>query len=408
MRIDLHDKYRPSLQNRESAMRPLEGLCVLDFSTLLPGPLATLLLAEAGAEVIKIEPPRGEEMRGRAPKWGRDSAGFALLNRGKRSVVLDLKNADERARLQPLVKRADVIVEQFRPGVMERLGLDYDAVTKLNPTVVYCSISGYGQTGPKRGVAAHDLNYISDAGLLALSMGDLSRPMLPPTLIADIAGGAYPAVVNILLALEERRRSGRGRHLDVAMAENLFPLMFWAIGQGLIAGTFPGNGAGYVTGGSPRYGLYPTKDGRVLAAAPLEQKFWETFCDLIGLEREFRDDQKNPTATKARIAAIVATETADVCSPTPRAPPCRRFRCRSMLPFAQPLQPKSLPLHWALITRRTWPDGVAASSTRVPSRRDVCAACPRFPPKKEAGVAGACHQRTIASAKASGATTRPR
>jgi crotonobetainyl-CoA:carnitine CoA-transferase CaiB-like acyl-CoA transferase len=312
MRIDLHDKYRPSLQNRESAMRPLEGLFVLDFSTLLPGPLATLLLAEAGAEVIKIEPPRGEEMRGRAPKWGRDSAGFALLNRGKRSIVLDLKNADERARLQPLVKRADVIVEQFRPGVMERLGLDYDSVTKLNPTVVYCSISGYGQTGPKRGVAAHDLNYISDAGLLALSMGDLSRPVLPPTLIADIAGGAYPAVVNILLALEERRRSGRGRHLDVAMAENLFPLMFWAIGQGLVAGTFPGNGAGYVTGGSARYGLYPTKDGRVLAAAPLEQKFWETFCDLIGLEGEFRDDGKNPAATKARIAAIVATETADV------------------------------------------------------------------------------------------------
>src|SRR5256886_10557440 len=106
--------------NRESAMRPLEGLFVLDFSTLLPGPLATLLLAEAGAEVIKIEPPRGEEMRGRAPKWGRDSVGFALLNRGKRSVALGLKNADERARLQPLAKRADVIVEQFRPGVMER------------------------------------------------------------------------------------------------------------------------------------------------------------------------------------------------------------------------------------------------------------------------------------------------
>ena len=142
-------------------MRPLEGLFVLDFSTLLPGPLATLLLAEAGAEVIKIEPPRGEEMRGRSPKWGRDSVGFALLNRGKRSVALDLKNADERARLQPLVKRADVIVEQFRPGVMERLGLDYDSVAKLNPTVVYCSISGYGQSGLKRDVAAHDLNYIS-------------------------------------------------------------------------------------------------------------------------------------------------------------------------------------------------------------------------------------------------------
>jgi crotonobetainyl-CoA:carnitine CoA-transferase CaiB-like acyl-CoA transferase len=310
--IDLHDKYRPSLQNRESAMRPLEGLFVLDFSTLLPGPLATLLLAEAGAEVVKIEPPRGEEMRGRATKWGHDSVGFALLNRGKRSVALDLKDAAEQARLQPLVKRADVIVEQFRPGVMARLGLDYVTVAKLNPTVVYCSISGYGQSGLKRDVAAHDLNYIGDAGLLALSMGDPSRPVLPPTLIADIAGGAYPAVVNILLALEERRRTGRGRHLDVAMADNLFPLMFWAIGQGLVAGAWPGNGAGYVTGGSPRYGLYPTKDGRVVAAAPLEQKFWDTFCDLIGLEPEFRDDGKNPAATKARIAAIIATETADI------------------------------------------------------------------------------------------------
>src|SRR5215472_12426378 len=294
-------------------MRPLKGLFVLDFSTLLPGPLATLLLAEAGAEVVKIEPPgRGEEMRGHAPRWGRDSASFALLNRGKRSLTLDLKNVAERKRLEPLLKRADIIVEQFRPGVMARLALDYDAVATFNPMVVYCSISGYGQTGRKRDIAAHDLNYIGDAGLLALSMGDPSRPVLPPALIADVAGGAYPAVLNILLALEERRRTGRGRHLDVAMADNLFPLMFWAIGQGLVAGAWPGNGAGYVTGGSPRYGLYPTKDGRVVAAAPLEQKFWDTFCDLIGLEPEFRDDGKNPAATKARIAAIIATETADI------------------------------------------------------------------------------------------------
>ena len=120
-------------------MRPLEGLFVLDFSTLLPGPLATLLLAEAGAEVVKIERPgSGEEMRGRTPKWGTDSANFALLNRGKRSVALDLKNPTERACLQPLLERADVIVEQFRPGVMARLGLDYDAVAKVNPTVIYC------------------------------------------------------------------------------------------------------------------------------------------------------------------------------------------------------------------------------------------------------------------------------
>src|SRR5262249_3625632 len=261
----------------------------------------------------KIEPPgRGEEMRSHAPTWGADGASFALLNRGKRSIALDLKDPAERARLQPLVARADVIVEQFRPGVMARLALDYDSVAKINPRIVYCSISGYGQTGPKRDVAAHDLNYIGDTGLLGLSMGDRSRPVLPPMLIADIAGGAYPAVLNILLGLEERRRTGRGRHLDVAMSDNLFPLMFWAIGEGLATGAWPGNGAGFVTGGSPRYGLYPTKDGRMVTAAPLEQKFWDTFCDVIGLEPELRDDRKNSAATKARIAAIIATETADV------------------------------------------------------------------------------------------------
>jgi alpha-methylacyl-CoA racemase len=372
-------------------MRPLEGLFVLDFSTLLPGPLATLLLAEAGAEVVKIERPgNGEEMRSRTPKWGTDSANFALLNRGKRSVALDLKNPAERARLQPLAERADVIVEQFRPGVMARLGLDYDAVAKVNPTVIYCSISGYGQSGSKRDVAAHDLNYISDVGLLGLSMGDLSRPVLPPTLIADIAGGAYPAVLNILLGLEERRRSGRGRHLDVAMTDNLFPLMFWAIGHGFAVGTWPRNGTGYVTGGSPRYGLYPTKDGRVVAAAPLEQKFWETFCDLIGLELQLRDDGKSPAATKARVAerslrprrqmsgalaslaTIVAARSLQAslmrlwtrtmllaacsitCLPIPKVPPCRRSRCHSIRAFGQRPQRLSLRPHTVPIMRSTW------------------------------------------------------
>jgi alpha-methylacyl-CoA racemase len=294
-------------------MRPLEGLFVLDFSTLLPGPLATLILAEAGAEVVKVEPPgRGEEMRAHMPKWGSDSASFALLNRGKRSIALDLKQSADRAWLAPLVERADVIVEQFRPGVMARLDLDYAAVARINPMVVYCSITGYGQSSPKSDVAGHDLNYIGDAGLLALSMGDPSRPVIPPALIADIAGGAYPAVLNILLALEERRRTGCGRHLDVAMADNLFPFMFWALGQGLAAGAWPTSGSERLTGGSPRYALYPTSDGKVVTAAPLEQKFWDAFCDVIGLERELRDDGKNGAATKARVAEIIATESAEV------------------------------------------------------------------------------------------------
>ena len=291
-------------------MRPLEGLLVLDFSTLLPGPMATLLLAEAGAEVVKIERPgAGEEMRPYRPRWGSVSVNFALLNRGKKSLALNLKDPEQRAKLDPLIARADVLVEQFRPGVMARLGLDYEALSKINPRLVYCSITGYGQDGPKRDVAGHDLNYIGNAGLLSLSMGPPEKPVVPPALIADIAGGAYPAVMNILLALQQRTRTGQGSYLDVAMSENIFPFMYWAIGNALAAGQWPGNGTDLVTGGTPRYRLYPTLDGRVVAAAPLEQKFWETFCDAIGLEPELRDDTKDPAATISRVTELIAADT---------------------------------------------------------------------------------------------------
>jgi crotonobetainyl-CoA:carnitine CoA-transferase CaiB-like acyl-CoA transferase len=194
---------------------------------------------------------------------------------------------------------------------MARLGLDYETVSKINPRLIYCSITGYGQNGPKRDVAGHDLNYIGDAGLLSLSMGLRDRPVVPPALIADIAGGAYPAVINILLALQERARTGRGRFLDVSMAENVFPFMYWAIGNGLAANKWPENGRELVTGGSPRYHLYPTADGRMVAAAPLEQKFWENFCEMINLEPELRDDSKDPDATIARVAELIAAETSE-------------------------------------------------------------------------------------------------
>jgi crotonobetainyl-CoA:carnitine CoA-transferase CaiB-like acyl-CoA transferase len=194
---------------------------------------------------------------------------------------------------------------------MARLGLDYEAVAKINPRIVYCSITGYGQTGPKRDVAGHDLNYIGDAGLLALSMGTPDQPVIPPALIADIAGGTYPAVINILLALKERDRTGQGRHLDVAMSENVLTFLYWAIGQGHVTGRWPGNGTDLVTGGTPRYRLYATRDDRAVAAAPIEQKFWETFTSLIDLNASLRDDTKDPVATTRRVAEIIRSETAD-------------------------------------------------------------------------------------------------
>ncbi len=293
-------------------MRPLDGITVLDFSTLLPGPMATLLLAEAGAEVIKIERRgSGEDMRSYRPAWGADSVNFALLNRGKKSLALDLKDPADRARLEPLIARADVVIEQFRPGVMARLGLDYETLSKKNPRIVYCAITGYGQSGPKRDVAGHDLNYIGDSGLLALSMGPPSHPVVPPALIADIAGGAYPAVMNILLALRARDATGRGCQLDIAMTDNLFPFMYWAIGDGLAANEWPGNGTALVCGGTPRYRLYATSDGQVVAAAPIEQKFWNEFCELIGLDAPLRDDSRDMQATTQRIIAIIGAQPAD-------------------------------------------------------------------------------------------------
>lgn len=291
---------------------PLDGIRVLDFSTLLPGPLAGLILAEAGAEVIKIERPgHGDEMRTYPPMWGLDGVNFVLLNRGKKSITIDLKDASARAALEPLLTSADVLIEQFRPGVMARLGLGYEQLVTLNPRLIYCSITGYGQTGPKRNAAGHDLNYIGDAGLLSLSMGTIDAPVVPPALIGDIAGGTYPALLNILLALRERDRTGRGSYIDIAMAEGVLPFMYWAIGNGLAASQWPGSGDGLVTGGTPRYRLYPTRDGKLVAAAPIEQRFWDVFVATIGLDLPLHDDKKNAAATTAAVRNIIVRETSE-------------------------------------------------------------------------------------------------
>jgi crotonobetainyl-CoA:carnitine CoA-transferase CaiB-like acyl-CoA transferase len=293
-------------------MQPLEGIRVLDFSTLLPGPLATLILAEAGAEVIKIERPgRGDEMRSYTPTFGADSVNFALLNRGKRSIAIDLKDARAVETLTPLIESADVVVEQFRPGVMDRLGLGYESLRAINPRIVYCAITGYGQHGPKADVAAHDLNYVAESGMLSLTKGADGAPVLPAALVADIAGGTYPALVNILLALRQRDRTGLGCKLDIAMADNLFTLMYWGIGNGLASGAWPQPGGDLVTGGSPRYNIYRTRDARFLAAAPLEDKFWARFCALLEVPEALRDDERDPEATCAAVAKQVGARTAD-------------------------------------------------------------------------------------------------
>lgn len=288
-------------------MLPLDDVRVLDFSFHLPGPLASLILAEAGATVIKVERPgTGDELRLFPPMKEGENLGFAMLNRGKRSVALDLKSPDAVARLEPLIREADVVVEQFRPGVMDRLGLGYEAMCAINPAIIYCSITGYGQTGPDRMKAGHDLNYCAETGLLSLAGDMRGVPVVPPTTFADIAGGSYPAVMSILMALRRRDRSGGGIHLDIPMSANLFPMQYWAIAEMAVSGRAPGPAASLLSGGSPRYALYRAADGRFIAAAPLEDRFWAVFCDRIGLPDPLRNDGADPLATRAAIAKRIA------------------------------------------------------------------------------------------------------
>ncbi|MDT3686794.1 MAG: CoA transferase [Pseudorhodoplanes sp.] len=303
-------------------VQPLAGLRVLDFTTLLPGPLATLILAEAGAEVIKIERPGGDDMRSFPPFLDGQSAAFGLLNRGKTSLILNLKSAEDRAKLDPLLEAADILVEQFRPGVMQRLGLGYETVKARNPRLIYCSISGYGQGGPRAGEAGHDLNYIGQTGLLSLQDRLHEHPVVPPALIADIAGGSFPAVMNILLALRQRDRTGEGCYLDIAMTDAMFTFAWHALAYGAANGHHPGSGQTMLTGASPRYQLYPTQDGRLVACAALEDHFWKSFAAAIGLSEAFSDDRRDPQKTKAEVARLIAGRTAAEWAPVLQQADC--------------------------------------------------------------------------------------
>lgn len=287
-----HESWRPGV-TRDA---PLAGLRVVDFSGLLPGPLATLMLAQAGADVLKIERPEGDGLRDHP----RD---FEMLNAGKSSLVADLKNDQDRERVWTAVEQADVVVEQFRPGVMTRLGFGFDAVAARRPGVVFCSITGYGQTGARSMVAGHDLNYVGQSGALSLldSSGTVGAA-LPPGLLADVGGGTYPAVINILLALASRTPETPARHLDIAMADNVFPFIYWSLARDTET---LGAGTDRLTGGSPRYNSYSTRDGRLLLVAALEPQFWHRFCATIVLPEELCGNDASPVAVIAAVADIV-------------------------------------------------------------------------------------------------------
>lgn len=289
---------------------PLDGLRVIDFSTLVPGPLATLILAEAGAEVIKIERPGGgDSFRDYGPFIGDESILFALFNRGKKSVCVVLKESTHRERLNDLINSADILMEQFRPGVMERLGLDYPRLSVPHPRLVYCSITSYGQESPRSMRAAHDLNVMAETGLISRDAEGVPSRDLPPSLIADIAGAALPAVIRILLALRGRDLTQRGEWIDISMGDGLLPFLFWdhALRQ---SGADAKAAAGVFSGGSPRYGLYTTRDRRLLAVAPLESRFWDRFCELIDLPPTMREASCAPSEVIEAVSHRIGEKTA--------------------------------------------------------------------------------------------------
>ena len=259
----------------------LSGLKVIDVSWFYPGPFLTMALADHGAEVIKVEPPEGDPGRRIAPMDERTSFFFRNLNRGKKSVVLDLKREEGRAALLRLCDGADVMVESFRPGVAKRLGIDYEAVKARNPRIVYCSITAFGQDGPYAARPAHNLALEALTGVLSLSLGDDGRPAVPGIPIADLVS-ALQGLAGVLMALLRRTETGRGDRLDIAMHDSLFAGCANVIGWALAEGRAPIVKHQRTTGGSAFYRIYDTRDGRALVLAGQEAKFVHTLLDALG------------------------------------------------------------------------------------------------------------------------------
>lgn len=275
-------KNRPTFDTKgDTGMSgPLAGLRILDFSTLLPGPFATLALADLGADVIRVEAPtRADPVRRLAPQRHGVSAVHAWLNRNKRSLTLDLKQPEAVEIVHRLLRTHDIVVEQFRPGVMARLGLGYDQLRAINPALIYCSITGYGQDGPYRDRAGHDLNYLAIAG--AASYNGHEHPAPLGIQVADIVGGSLHAAVGILAALAHRHRTGEGQHVDISMTDAAFSLNAMAGAAYLAGGHAPRPGSERLNGGS-FYDCYATADGRHFSVGSLEPQFLQGFCEAMG------------------------------------------------------------------------------------------------------------------------------
>ncbi|HXG41328.1 MAG TPA: CaiB/BaiF CoA-transferase family protein [Dehalococcoidia bacterium] len=263
-------------------MMALEGVRVLDLSRLAPGPFCTMLLADFGADVIVVEAPPGAARIGEPERA--EVRALNPLQRNKRSIAINLRHPEGREAFYRLARSADVVVEGFRPGVVKRLGVDYETLSRLNPRLVYCSLSGYGQNGPYAPLVGHDINYISVGGALGLTGWPGQPPAIPMNIIADFAGGGLYAAFAICLALLARERTGRGQYIDMAMSDGVTSLLTWVASRYLATGQVPRPGEDMLNGGVPFYNVYRCADGRYISIGCLEPYFWEALCRALGAE----------------------------------------------------------------------------------------------------------------------------
>ncbi len=301
---------------------PLAGIRILDLTRLLPGPVTTLHLADLGAEVIKIEDPQvGDYARTLGTGQGGDSAYFRMINRNKQGLVLDLKKPEGVEIFMRLAETADVVIESFRPGVMDKLGVGYATLAAVNPKIAFCSISGYGQDGPYKDLAGHDINYLGYAGVLEQIGLEGSAPAIPNFQIADLLGGALTAAMGILAVVVEARQTGRGRQIDVSMTDSVLAHTYFAMLRLNDAGRSSPRGTDLLSGGLPCYATYRCADGKYMAVGALEGKFWHLCCQALGRpdwiarqwDASLREDMAALFSTQARDAWAALFATVDCC-----------------------------------------------------------------------------------------------
>ncbi len=269
-------------------MLALDGIKVLDLSNYVPGALCTMILADFGAEVIKVEPakafPLGDMGYSPGGKDKEREAAFFALNRNKKCIGLNLRSDEGRGIFHRMAKEADVVIEGYRPGVVERLGVDYKTIRGINPRIIYCSLSGYGQDGPYRLFSGHDINYISLAGVLGLIGPKEGPPAIPLNIIADFAGVSLYGTIGILLAVAARNKTGKGQYIDHTYMEGALHLITWFTHRFFMDGTVLKPGVSWAQGAYPHYGVYKTKDGKLLTIGCLEPHFWDNLCKAVGKE----------------------------------------------------------------------------------------------------------------------------